>query len=60
MCTVYLWIGFAVNLARFLVPHYSYFTVAAREKKFRIISTSPSIDSSAFEDAPSISQSRNL
>lgn len=34
MCTVYLWIGFAVNLARFLVPHYSYFTVAAREKNF--------------------------
>jgi len=31
MCTVYLWIGIAVNLARFLVPH-SYFTVAAREK----------------------------
>ena len=32
MCTVYLWIGFAVNLASFLVPHCSTFSVAACEK----------------------------
>lgn len=33
MCTVYLWIGFAVNLARFLVPHFLPSNVAAHGKK---------------------------
>jgi len=36
------------------------FHCRSSRKKFRIISASPSIDSSAFEDAPSVSQSRNL